>query len=314
VALTLNRWVQIDANGIADMSIMPWLRAPERQGVNIDDYPNVKKWRDKIAGRPAVKKALEVLADPKGQVERQSKKYGLVYRSHLFGETSLVLLSSTWGPSSLLGRRPELPAVLLAALAGTAAEAAHIRMHLDRLMKPAPLPGAQIGASRAEVSKRTFFRFFAAKEEAILAPETELFEAMLEALREHPLRGPLIDDLRDAALQALDGRGPEWHAQFATALGIVEASAPVKAAALRQCSLTTDRAAEALGERTAADSREDPMTRLTVDVFVTAWRSASERWSRDGAPDPAALRRLVSESCARIARVPDYTLAAEKPR
>jgi AcrR family transcriptional regulator len=132
-------------------------------------------------------------------------------------------------------------------------------------------------ASRAEVSKRTFFRFFAAKEEAILAPETELFEAMLEALREHPLRGPLIDDLRDAALQALDGRGPEWHAQFATALGIVEASAPVKAAALRQCSLTTDRAAEALGERTAADSREDPMTRLTVDVFVTAWRSASER-------------------------------------
>src|SRR5437764_2072165 len=37
-------------------------------------------------------KTLEGLADPKGQVERQSKKYGLVYRSHLFGETSLVLL------------------------------------------------------------------------------------------------------------------------------------------------------------------------------------------------------------------------------
>ena len=33
-----------------------------------------------------------MLADPKGQVERQAAKYGLVYRSHLFGETSLVLL------------------------------------------------------------------------------------------------------------------------------------------------------------------------------------------------------------------------------
>ena len=33
-----------------------------------------------------------MLADPKGQVERQSTKYGLVYRSHLFGETSLTLL------------------------------------------------------------------------------------------------------------------------------------------------------------------------------------------------------------------------------
>ena len=43
-------------------------------------------------GWPLIGKTLEVLADPKGQVERQAKKYGLVYRSHLFGETSLVLL------------------------------------------------------------------------------------------------------------------------------------------------------------------------------------------------------------------------------
>ena len=43
-------------------------------------------------GWPLIGKTLEVLADPKGQVERQSRKYGLVYRSHLFGETSLVLL------------------------------------------------------------------------------------------------------------------------------------------------------------------------------------------------------------------------------
>ena len=43
-------------------------------------------------GWPLIGKTLEVLADPKGQVERQSAKYGLVYRSHVFGETSLVLL------------------------------------------------------------------------------------------------------------------------------------------------------------------------------------------------------------------------------
>src|SRR6478672_7713280 len=43
-------------------------------------------------GWPLIGKTLEVLADPKGQVERQSKKYGLCYRSHLFGETSLVML------------------------------------------------------------------------------------------------------------------------------------------------------------------------------------------------------------------------------
>ena len=43
-------------------------------------------------GWPFIGKTLEVLADPKGQVERQAAKYGLVYRSHMFGETSLVML------------------------------------------------------------------------------------------------------------------------------------------------------------------------------------------------------------------------------
>ena len=43
-------------------------------------------------GWPLIGKTLEVLADPKGHVEKNAAKWGLVYRSHLFGETSLVLL------------------------------------------------------------------------------------------------------------------------------------------------------------------------------------------------------------------------------
>ena len=43
-------------------------------------------------GWPLIGKTLDVLADPKGHIEKQAKRYGLVYRSHLFGETSLVLL------------------------------------------------------------------------------------------------------------------------------------------------------------------------------------------------------------------------------
>jgi cytochrome P450 len=43
-------------------------------------------------GWPIIGKTLEVLADPKGQVERMHAKYGPVYRSHIFGETSLTLL------------------------------------------------------------------------------------------------------------------------------------------------------------------------------------------------------------------------------
>src|ERR1700736_2131087 len=43
-------------------------------------------------GWPIIGKTLEVLADPKGHVEQHAAKYGLVYRSHLFGETTPTLL------------------------------------------------------------------------------------------------------------------------------------------------------------------------------------------------------------------------------
>jgi GST-like protein len=56
-------WVACDEYTNADMAIVPWLRAPERQGVNIEQYPTLKRWRDAILERPAVKRALQVLAD-----------------------------------------------------------------------------------------------------------------------------------------------------------------------------------------------------------------------------------------------------------
>jgi cytochrome P450 len=71
-------------------------------------------------GWPLIGKTLEILADPKGQAVRQAAKYGLIYRSHIFGETNLVLLgpeanelvlfdqsklfSSTMGWGPILGR------------------------------------------------------------------------------------------------------------------------------------------------------------------------------------------------------------------
>src|SRR5882757_8895933 len=71
-------------------------------------------------GWPLIGKTLEILADPQGQVERMHAKYGPVYRSRVFGETSINLLgpeanelllfdqakqfSSTHGWNMILGR------------------------------------------------------------------------------------------------------------------------------------------------------------------------------------------------------------------
>ena len=43
-------------------------------------------------GWPVVGKTLQVLADPKGHIEGNAARYGLVYRTHVFGETNVVLL------------------------------------------------------------------------------------------------------------------------------------------------------------------------------------------------------------------------------
>jgi GST-like protein len=76
-------WLACDEYTIADMATMPWLRAPERQGVDIEEYPHVKRWRDKIAARPAVKRAVEVLADRRRPTPSFTKEQAEV----LFGAT-----------------------------------------------------------------------------------------------------------------------------------------------------------------------------------------------------------------------------------
>ena len=61
---------------IADIACFPWLRSWERQGLDIEDYPSVKRWFDTIAAREPVKRGLDVLADrrrigPISETERE---------------------------------------------------------------------------------------------------------------------------------------------------------------------------------------------------------------------------------------------------
>jgi GSH-dependent disulfide-bond oxidoreductase len=48
---------------IADMAIFPWTISHERQGVSLDEYPNVRRWFDALHARPAVERGLAVLKE-----------------------------------------------------------------------------------------------------------------------------------------------------------------------------------------------------------------------------------------------------------
>ncbi|MEE8352378.1 MAG: glutathione S-transferase N-terminal domain-containing protein [Rhodospirillales bacterium] len=66
---------------IADIAAFPWTRSYERQGQRIDDFPNFKRWFNAINERPAVERALKILADKrKPGWEKDSEA-----RKNLFG-------------------------------------------------------------------------------------------------------------------------------------------------------------------------------------------------------------------------------------
>lgn len=46
---------------IADMASYPWVVPHERQQQNLDDFPNLKRWYNAIAERPAVKRAYALV-------------------------------------------------------------------------------------------------------------------------------------------------------------------------------------------------------------------------------------------------------------
>jgi GST-like protein len=66
---------------IADMAIWPWLRSWERQGVQLSDYPHVKRWFATVEARPAVQRGIKVLTD------RQRAEMDEKAREVLFGKT-----------------------------------------------------------------------------------------------------------------------------------------------------------------------------------------------------------------------------------
>ena len=61
--LSSHEYVAADEYTIADMAIFPWCRLHERQRQDINDYPNVKRWFERIAARPAVAKDMKRLED-----------------------------------------------------------------------------------------------------------------------------------------------------------------------------------------------------------------------------------------------------------
>ena len=59
---------------IADISIYAWTRSVAKQGVNLDDYPHVKRWQEQVGERPGVQRGMQVLASEHHELTDEEKK------------------------------------------------------------------------------------------------------------------------------------------------------------------------------------------------------------------------------------------------
>ena len=68
---------------IADMACIGWIRPYERQGQDLNDFPNLKRWFETMMARPAVQRGVEVGADYRRQLDLSKDKDA---QSVLFGQ------------------------------------------------------------------------------------------------------------------------------------------------------------------------------------------------------------------------------------
>jgi GST-like protein len=59
--LAVTQFLAGNEYSIADIATFPWTRSWKNQGIELDEFPNVKRWFDVISSRPAVIRGVEVL-------------------------------------------------------------------------------------------------------------------------------------------------------------------------------------------------------------------------------------------------------------
>jgi GST-like protein len=78
-------WLAGDDYSIADIATFPWVRNPERRGIDPAEFPSVRRWTEAIEARPAVMRGLAVLSERQRQGPMSEKE-----KENLFGTTQFT--------------------------------------------------------------------------------------------------------------------------------------------------------------------------------------------------------------------------------
>ncbi|MEU3334759.1 TetR/AcrR family transcriptional regulator [Streptomyces sp. NPDC002144] len=142
-------------------------------------------------------------------------------------------------------------------------------------------------AEAVDVSQRTFFRYFAGKEEAALALQELVVTRFVEAVRERPAGEAPMEALRRSVLEGWGTLHEVIEAVVPVELylrlyRVVESTPVLLAAHLRRNEEIEETLARVLAEREGVDVDTDPRPRLAVAVFGGVMRVTERQWVARG--------------------------------
>ncbi|MGJ0118190.1 TetR/AcrR family transcriptional regulator [Williamsia sp. MIQD14] len=145
----------------------------------------------------------------------------------------------------------------------------------------------------ADISPRTFNRYFATKEDVILAPIDDMVAAVAAAMDAQPRTGNEFQALLDAHLQVMCGGCPELSAvdvdRFEVMNRIAQSSPSVSGRSAEMGEIKFRRLSEKIAERTGADT-DDMQVRVIATVWLSLMHLAMDKLCGAGAQvgSPAA--------------------------
>ncbi|MBT2458236.1 TetR family transcriptional regulator [Streptomyces sp. ISL-87] len=149
-----------------------------------------------------------------------------------------------------------------------------------------------------EVSQRTFFRYFANKEEVAFAVQDLVESHFLAALRVRPASEGPLEAMRTAVLEAWDTVGEAISEVVPVDLymrtyRLIESTPALLAVHLRRSTELEEQIARVIAAREGLDLDADPRPRVAVAAFFGVMRVTGRLWGQGEDTSVAAIRAMT---------------------
>ncbi|MGW0391657.1 TetR family transcriptional regulator [Streptomyces sp. NPDC003042] len=153
----------------------------------------------------------------------------------------------------------------------------------------------------ADVSPRTFFRYFASKEEVVFTVQDLMESHFVAELRARPAEEGPLEAMRNAVLAAWD-TVEEAIAEvvpvelYMRGYRLIESTPALLAVHLRRSTELEDEISRLIADREGLDVDADPRPRVAVAAFSGVMRVTGRLWGRGEDASVASIRRMT-EAC-----------------